>query len=95
VNNRERVASARADLLSALFDGRPPTPPTAGIVSLMHAVDGLGAILSLNDRGWRWVHGRAGEIALGSWIDESPAGSLGLPAMNLAVTAAALRPALT
>jgi hypothetical protein len=88
---RDRAGPARAALLAALFDRRPPTPPTAAIISLLHAVDGLGALLSLNDRGWRWVHARAGEIALGSWIDESPTA---LPEVNLAVTMSALRPAL-
>jgi hypothetical protein len=93
VTNRERVQVARAALLSALFDREPPTPSTAAIVSLLHAVDGLGALLSLNDRGWRWVHMRAGEIASGSWVDECE--SAALPEMNLAVTASAMRPALT
>jgi hypothetical protein len=90
--DRTRVAQARAALLSALFDRRPPTPSTAAIVSLLHAVDGLGALLSLNDRGWRWVHARATEISSGSWVNEYPTA---LPEMNLAVTASALRPALT
>lgn len=89
--NRERVAHARSALLSALFDRRPPTPPTAAIISLLHAVDGLGALLSLNDRGWRWVHARAGEIASGSWVDEYPTA---MPEVNLAVTASVVRPAL-
>ena len=92
LTNRERVADGRAALLSALFDRRPPTPSTAAIVSLLHAVDGLGALLSLNDRGWRWVHARATEISSGSWVDESPTA---LPEVNLAVTASALRSALT
>jgi hypothetical protein len=91
LTDRNRVGHARAALLAALFDRRPPTPPTAAIVSLLHAVDGLGALLSLNDRGWRWVHARAGEIASGSWVDEYPTA---LPEMNLAVTASAVRPAL-
>lgn len=90
--NRDRVGHARAAMLSALFDRRPPAPTTAAIVFLLHAVDGLGALLSLNDRGWRWVHGRAGEISLGSWVEESPTG---IPEINLAVTASALRSALT
>lgn len=89
--SRGRVDPARTALMSALFDRYPPAPPTAAIISLLHAVDGLGALLSLNDRGWRWVHARAGEIALGSWVDESPTG---LPEVNLAVTLSALRPAL-
>lgn len=90
--NRDRVGHARAAVLSALFDRTAPAPSTAAIIFLLHAVDGLGALLSLNDRGWRWVHGRAGEIALGSWVEES---SSALPEMNLAVTASALRSALT
>lgn len=91
VVNRERVSQARSALLSALFDREPPTPSTAAIVSLLHAVDGLGALLSLNDRGWRWVHMRASEIASGSWVDEY---ETALPEMNLAVTASAMRHAL-
>jgi hypothetical protein len=92
LTNRDRVSQARSALLAALFDRRPPTPPTAAIVSLLHAVDGFGALLSLNDRGWRWVHARAGEIASGSWVDES---ATALPEVNLAVTASAMRSALT
>ena len=92
VTNRERVTAARAALLSALFDRQPPTPTTAAIVSVLHAVDGLGVLVSLNDRGWRWVHMRAGEIASGSWVDEY---ETALPEMNLAVTASAMRAALT
>lgn len=91
VINRDRVTQARAALLSALFDREPPTPPTAAIISLLHAVDGLGALLSLNNRGWRWVHMRASEIAGGSWVDEY---ETALPEMNLAVTASAVRAAL-
>jgi hypothetical protein len=92
VANRDRAAHSRSQVLSALFDRSPPTPSTAAIITLLHAVDGLGALLSLNDRGWRWVHGRAGEISLGSWVDES---ATGLAEVNLAVTAAAIRAALT
>lgn len=92
VTNRYRVGQARSALLSALFDRTPPPPSTAAIISLLHAVDGLGALLSLNDRGWRWVHARAGEIASGSWVDEYPTA---MPEVNLAVTASAVRPALT
>ncbi|MCV7220151.1 GOLPH3/VPS74 family protein [Mycolicibacterium elephantis] len=91
LTNRERVGHARSALLAALFDRKPPTPATAAIVSLLHAVDGLGALLSLNDRGWRWVHARAGEIASGSWVDEYPTA---LPEVNLAVTTSAVRQAL-
>ncbi|QZT61792.1 GOLPH3/VPS74 family protein [Mycolicibacterium austroafricanum] len=89
--DRDRVGAARAALMAALFDRTPPAPATAAIITVLHAVDGLGALLSLNDRGWRWVHARAGEIASGSWVDESPTA---LPEVNLAVTASAVRHAL-
>lgn len=91
MTNRDRVGLARTALLSALFDGKPPTPTTAAIVTLLHAADGLGVLLSLNDRGWRWVHARATEISSGSWVDEYPTA---LPEVNLAVTASALRSTL-
>lgn len=91
LTDRTRVNQVRAELLSTLFDLRCPTPSAAAIISLLHAVDGLGALLSLNDRGWRWVHARAGEIAGGGWVDESPAR---LAEVNLAVTASVVRPAL-
>ena len=91
LTNRDRVGHARSALLAALFERKPPAPSTAAIISLLHAIDGLGALLSLNDRGWRWVHARAGEIASGSWVDEYPTA---LPEVNLAVTASAVRPAL-
>lgn len=92
LTDRARVGHARALLLSALFDRQPPTPSTAAIVSLLHTADGLGALLSLNDRGWRWVHTRASEIASGSWVNEYPTA---LPEMNLAVTTSALRSAVS
>jgi hypothetical protein len=94
--NRDRAAHARSALLAALFDRRPPAPPTAAIITLLHATDGFGALLSLNDRGWRWVHGRAGEIALGSWVDESPTEDWAArnARVNLAVTASAVTAAL-
>ena len=91
LTSRDRVGPARTAVMAALFDRTPPAAPTAAIITVLHAVDGLGALLSLNDRGWRWVHARAGEIAAGSWVDESPTG---VPEVNLAVTAAAVRQAL-
>ncbi len=92
MTRRDRVAAARSDLMAALFDRQPPTPATAAIVTVLHAADGLGALLSLNDRGWRWVHSRATEIASGSWVDEYPTA---LAEVNLAVTASVLRSTLT
>jgi len=91
LTDRGRPAAVRASMMSALLDGQPPDPPTAAIISLLHTVDGLSALLSLDDRGWEWVNGRAAEIASGSWVNES----IGrLPEVNLAVTTAAIRPAL-
>ena len=89
-----RVDEVRSALLAALFERRSPPPPTAAIISLLHPVDGLGALLSLNERGWQWVNSRAADIAGGSWVDES-AGAVELPQVNLAVTASAVQQALT
>jgi hypothetical protein len=91
LTDRSRAAGARAALVSALFDHQCPDPTTATIISLLHTVDGLGALFSLNDRGWQWVRDRAGEIASGSWVSESEPE---LAEVNLAVTTAAIRQAL-
>lgn len=87
--SRGRVDRARSALLSALFDGNRPEPPTAAIISLLHTIGGLGAVLSLNDRGWQWVVDRAGEITSGTWVDDEK-----MAEVNLAVTTAVVRPAL-
>jgi hypothetical protein len=94
IANRSRVNEARSALLAALFDLRNPSPTTAAIISLLHPVDGLGALLSLNERSREWVNFRAADIAGGSWVGES-AGAVELPQVNLAVTASAVRQALT
>lgn len=89
--DRTRVTRARAAMMAALFDHSTPDPTTATIISLLYAVDGLGAVLSLNDRGWEWVLSRAGDVASGSWVSESEPQ---LAEVNLAVTTAAIRHAL-
>ena len=91
--DRSRVNEARSALLATLFDRHSPSPTTAAIISLLHPVDGLGALLSLNERGWEWVNSRAAAIAGGGWVDES-AGAVELAQVNLAVTASAVRQAL-
>ena len=90
--DRTRVSQTRAALRSVLFDETRPDPTMATIISLLHTVDGLGAVLSLNDRGWEWVRSRAGDIASGSWVGDSEPG---LAEVNLVVTTAAIRQALT
>jgi Golgi phosphoprotein 3 (GPP34) len=89
--DRSRVTQIRAAMMSALFDGNRPDPATATVISLLYTVDGLGAVLSLNDRGWEWVLARAGDIASGSWVRETEPE---LAEVNLAVTTAAIRDAL-
>ncbi len=92
LTDRGRVVEVRAALKSALFDQQRPDPETATIISLLHAVNGLGAIFSLSARGWDWVNDRSGDIASGSWLSESEPG---LAEVNLAVTTAAIRQALS
>jgi Golgi phosphoprotein 3 (GPP34) len=88
---RARVDDLRATIMAALFDDQRPDPATATVISLLYTVGGLGAVLSLNDRGWGWVLNRAGDIASGSWVGE---GEPELAEVNLAVTTAAIRQAL-
>lgn len=90
IAERSRVQGARSAVLSALFDHDQPDPHTATIVALLQSTGSLGTLLSLNDRGWQWVHDRAGEIASGSWVN-----SRNIADVNLAVTTAQVRAALT
>ncbi len=90
INDRARLDAARSAVLAALFDHQHPDPPTAAIIALLHLSEGLGTLLNLNDRGLEWVYRRAGEIASGSWVDSTKVADI-----NLAVTIAALQPALT
>ncbi len=92
LTHRSRVAQIRSALTAALFDQHCPDPSTAATISLLHAVNGLDAIFSLDKRGWDWVRDRAGDIASGSWVSESEPN---LAEVNLAVTTAALREALS
>jgi hypothetical protein len=92
LTDRSRAAGVRAALTAALFDQHCPDPSTATIISLLHAVNGLDAIFSLDRRGWEWVRDCAGEIASGSWISGSEPN---IAEVNLAVTTAALRDALS
>lgn len=87
--NRGRVAVARSELLGALFEGRRPQPATAAVISLLYGVDGLGAVMDLNDAGVQIVAQRADEIAGGGWADQSDTAQV-----NLALTTAEVVPAL-
>lgn len=89
MTDRSRVDAIRAEVLSVLFDGALPTPPAAAIITLLHACDRLGPLLNLNDRGRQWVLQRAGEVSGGSWVSDSDMNQI-----NVAVTIAAVRPAL-
>jgi hypothetical protein len=74
-----------------LLDDSSPEPEMAALIALLHTVDGLSAVLSLNERAWEWVLGRAGDIASGTWVREHQPE---LAEVNLAVTIAAIRHAL-
>ena len=53
----------------------------------------MAAYSARPEAGWDWVNGRAAEITSGSWISDSEEDAE-LADVNLAVTIAALRPAL-
>ncbi len=89
VKNRARVAVARSEVLGALFEDRRPQPTTAAVISLLHAIGGMNAVLDLNDAGVHAVGLRANAIANGEWVDGSDTAQV-----NLELTAAAVLPAL-
>jgi hypothetical protein len=89
--DRTRVDEIRATLMSVLLEHSTPDPAMTALISLLHTVDGLGAVLSLNERAWEWALSRAGDIASGTWVRESEPE---LAEVNLAVTTAAVRQAL-
>jgi hypothetical protein len=89
--DRTRADEIRATLMSVLLEHGSPDPEMAALIALLHTVDGLRAVLSLNERAWEWVLSRAGDIASGSWVRESEPE---LAEVNLAVTIAVIRQAL-
>lgn len=89
VKNRARAAITRSEVLGALFENRRPDPVVAAVISLLHAVGGMDAVLNLNYAGTQAVALRASEIANGDWVETSDTAQV-----NLDVTAAAVLPAL-
>jgi hypothetical protein len=89
IKNRARVAVVRSEVLGALFENRRPEPVVAAVISLLHAVGGMDAVLDLNDAGVRAVALRANDIANGDWVDGSDTAQV-----NLELTATVVLPAL-
>jgi hypothetical protein len=89
VKNKARVAITRAEFLGVLFENRRPTPVIAAVISLLHAVGGMDAVLDLNAAGAQAVAERANGIANGEWVEGSDTAGV-----NLELTAAEVLPAL-
>lgn len=85
VKNRDRVNSLRGAVSAALSGQHRPDAPTAAVISLLYQIGNLGAAMGTSDAGLR----RAGEIAGGSWANNS-----NIAEINLAATAMAVLPAL-
>lgn len=89
MHDRQRIDGVRGALNGALFAARPPQPSTAAVIALLHTIGGLGAALNIDESALAQAGYRAGEITFGGWGQGSSAGDV-----NLAVTAAAVLPAL-
>ena len=89
LHDRARVDLIRAALEAVLFDRQRPDPVTAVIVGLLQRVDGFGAVLDLDETAQAQASARAGEVADGAWAD-----STNTAEVNLALTAAAVLPAV-
>ena len=59
------------------------------MISLLHAVGGMDAVLDLNEAGAQAVAVRANDIANGAWVDSSDTAGV-----NVELTAAEILPAL-
>lgn len=90
IADRSRVSDLRSALRGTLLDGRRPRPVTAAVITVLHSAHALDVVFSLNRRDWEWVRAQAADVAAGNWVDETAA----IAEVNLAVTAATLRPAL-
>jgi hypothetical protein len=89
LQDRIRVDQIRAAALAALFGPQRPDPATAAVIALLYRVGALATALHLNDEASQGAAQRAEAIAAGGWVDGSKTDEV-----NLAVTAAAVLPAL-
>ncbi len=89
MNDRTRVHAVRAAMMAALFADQRPEVATAAAIALLAAVGGLGAALNLDADGAQSAAHRAARITFGAWADGCDTAEV-----NLAVTAAAVLPAL-
>lgn len=89
VADRSRVDAIRAAMLGALFDQHPPDPVTAALIALLHRVGGLAAALNLGGDSAQHAGRRAEDITF-----HGSGQGLNTGEVNLAVTAAAVLPAL-
>lgn len=90
MHDRARVDGIRATMMATLFGNQRPDPVTAAVITLLNTVGALGAALNLDPDGARQAAHRASGVTFGGgsggWDDTA--------GVNLAVTAAAVLPAL-
>lgn len=95
LHDRARVEGVRATMAAVLFGNQRPDIVTAALIALLGAVDGFGAALNLDADGARHAGSRAAGVTFGAWADGANPAAADLAGTNLAVTAAAVLPALT
>lgn len=89
MHDRARIDAVRAAILAALFGDHRPDPATAAVITLLTTTGALATALHLDgDRADQAAH-RAGGITFAAGADPSNTAEV-----NLAVTAAAVLPAL-
>ena len=90
VHDRGRVDGLRRAVADAVAGDQRPQPVTAAVIALLHSAGAMEAVLTLGDADRGRAAQRAAEIATGRWADDS-----GIAEVNLALTAAAVLPAVT
>lgn len=89
LHDRVRVDQIRAAVLAALFDRHRPDAVTAAVIALLHRTHSFGPALHLSDQDIRRAAQSAEALMTSDWADTSKTAEA-----NLAVTAAAVLPAL-
>ncbi|HPZ93582.1 MAG TPA: GPP34 family phosphoprotein [Mycobacterium sp.] len=89
MHDRTRIDGIRAAILAALFGGHRPDPVTAAVVTLLTTTGALATALHLDADRAEQAAQRAGGVTFGAGADPSTTAEV-----NLAVTAAAVLPAL-
>jgi hypothetical protein len=89
LHDRSRIDVVLAAVMAAVLHGTRPDPPTAAVIALLNISGALSRVLQLDETAALKAGERAGGITVSAWTETARADEV-----NLAITAAAVLPAL-